>query len=225
MKRLTTGFVTTVFVALVLAAFSGALAQSLRSLLPADTVAAIGVQGLSGQQAKIQPFIDEFERLGVAKAFQDAFASTEKQAQKSAKLPDVGQMPAELKGLGALDILGNEAYLAVALRQGNPIPAVIFVANVDAKAQKAFSAMLAKEAAKPEVQKLTEGKVAFYVATVDNGNGTHHAVRLRAGRRARHRVEQPRRGARRAPPAARGQRALLHRQRGLQGHARRRRER
>jgi hypothetical protein len=171
MKRLTTGFVTTVIIALALAAFSGALAQSLRSLLPADTVAAIGVQGLSSQQAKIQPFIDEFDRLGVAKAFQDAFASTEKQAEQSAKLPAIGQMPAELKGLGALDILGNEAYLAVALRQGNPIPAVIFVANVDAKAQKAFSAMLAKEAAKPEVQKLTEGKVAFYVATVDNGNG------------------------------------------------------
>jgi len=172
MKRLTTGAITTVVLALALAVFSGALAQSLRSLLPADTVAAIGVQGLSGQQAKIQPFIDEFERLGVAKAFQDAFASTEKQAQKSAKLPDVGQLPAELKGLSALDFLGNEAYLAVALRQGNPIPAVIFVANVDAKAQQAFSAMLAKEAGKPEVQKLTEGKVDLYVATVDNGDGT-----------------------------------------------------
>lgn len=164
--------VSTVLLALVLAAFSGALAQSLRSLLPADTVAAIGVQGLSGQQAKVQPFIDEFERLGVAKAFQDAFASSAKQAEQSAKLPDVSQMPEELKGLGALDILGNEAYLGVELRQGNPLPAVIFVANVDAKAQQAAAKMLAKEAGQPGVQKLSEGKIDFYVATVDNGDGT-----------------------------------------------------
>lgn len=163
---------STILVALVLAAFSGALAQSLRSLLPADTVAAIGVQGLSGQQAKIQPFIDEFERLGVGKALQDAFASSAKQAEQSAKLPDVSQMPEELKGLGALDILGNEAYLGVALLQGNPLPAVIFVARVDAKAQQAATKMLAKEAGRPGVQKLTEGKIDFYVSTVDDGNGS-----------------------------------------------------
>ncbi len=164
--------VSILLVALVLAACSGALAQSLRSLLPADTVFAIGVQGLSGQQAKIQPFIDEFDRLGVAKAFQDAFASTEKQAEQSANLPNVSQMPEELKGLGALDILGNEAYLAVALRQGNPIPAVVFVARVDAKAQAAASKMLAKEAGMAGVQKLTEGKIDFYVSKVDDGSGT-----------------------------------------------------
>ena len=163
--------VSTILVALVLAAFSGALAQSLRSLLPPDTVAAIGVQGLSGQQAKIQPFLDEFERLGVAKAFQDAFASTEKQAEQSANLPNLSQMPAELQGLGALDVLGNEAYLAIALRQGNPLPAVVFVAHVDAKAQQAAAKMLAKEAGMSGVQKLTEGKIDFYVSTVDDGNG------------------------------------------------------
>lgn len=160
--------------ALVLAAFSGALAQSLRSLLPAGTVAAIGVQGLSQQQSKIQPFIDEFTKLGVAKAFQDAFASTEKQATQSANLPDVSQLPEPLKGLGVLDVLGNEAYLAVSLSPGNPMPAVVFVARVDAKAQKAIAATLADEAGKPDVQKLTEGKIAFYVTTVkqSGGNGS-----------------------------------------------------
>lgn len=168
--------VSILLVALVLAACSSALAQSLRSLLPADTVFAVGVQGLSGQQAKIQPFIDEFDRLGVAKAFQDAFASTGKQAERLAKLPNLNQMPEELKGLGALDILGNEAYLAVAVRQGNPLPAVVFVAKVDAKAQAAATRLVAKEAGMAGVQKLTEGKIDFYVSKVDDGSGTTTVV-------------------------------------------------
>ncbi|MEJ2358559.1 MAG: hypothetical protein P8Y13_10850 [Deinococcales bacterium] len=161
-----------VLVALLLAVVSGAMAQSLRSLLPADTVAAIGVQGLSQQQAKIQPFIDEFERLGVGKAFQAAFASTEQQAEQSAKLPDLNQMPKQLQGLGLLDVLGNEAYLAVSMSQGNPLPAVVFVARVDAKAQQAASSLIAEQAKLSTVQKLTEGSITFYVETVDNGDGT-----------------------------------------------------
>ena len=161
-----------VLVALLLAIVSGAMAQSLRSLLPADTVAAIGVQGLSQQQAKIQPFIDEFERLGVGKAFQDAFASTEKQAEQSAKLPNLSQLPKELQGLGPLDVIGREAYLAVAMSQGNPVPAVVFVARVDAKAQQAAAKLISEQAKLSTVQKLTEGSLTFYVETVDNGDGT-----------------------------------------------------
>ncbi len=159
-------------VVLSLALVSGALAQSLRPLLPAETVAAVGVQGLSQQQAKIQPFLDEFDRIGVAKAFQDAFASTEQQAEQSANLPDVTRLPADLQGLSLLDVVGNEAYLAVSVKQGALIPAVTFVARVDAKAQAAVSKMIADEAGKAGVQKLTEGSLDFYVDSVDNGDGT-----------------------------------------------------
>jgi hypothetical protein len=161
-----------ILIALLLAVVSGAMAQSLSSLLPAGTVAAIGVQGLSQEQAKIQPFIDEFERLGVGKAFQAAFASTEQKAEQSAKLPNLSQLPKELQGLAPLDVLGNEAYLAVSMSQGNPLPAVVFVARVDAKAQQAAAKLIADQAKLSTVQKLTEGSITFYVETVDNGDGT-----------------------------------------------------
>ena len=158
--------------AVTLAFTTGVLAQSLRPLLPADTVVAIGVQGLAQQQDKIQPFIDEFDRLGVAKAFQDAFASSEQQAAQSANLPDMTQLPKEFKDLTLLDLVGNEAYLAVSVKQGALIPAVTIVARVDAKAQGAIAKVLADEAGKAGVQKLSEGSNAFYVDTVDNGDGT-----------------------------------------------------
>jgi hypothetical protein len=166
--------VLTVIVAAVLA--SGAAAQSLRSLLPPDAVAVIGVQGLSQQQAKLQPFIDEFNRLGVADAFQAAFASTEKSAEKSANVPNLTQMPKELEGLSLLDIVGNEAYLAVSVNQTNPLPAVTLVARVDAKAQQAAAKLIQDQAGNSGVQRLTEGKLDFYVETVDDGGGSKTTV-------------------------------------------------
>jgi len=151
---------------------TSAAAQSLRPLLPPDTVAAFGVQGLSQQQAKIQPFIDAFTRLGVGKAFQEAFAPAEKQAEKSAGVPNLNQMPKELQGLGLLDVLGNQAYLAVSVSQSDPLPAVTFVARLDAKAQQAAATLISDNAAKSGVQRLTESGVDFYVDTVKNGDGT-----------------------------------------------------
>lgn len=162
---------TAVLIALTLALASGAIAQSLRPLLPAGTVFAVGVEGLSQQQAKLQPFIDEFQKLGVGAAFQQAFAPAEKQAERSAKLPSLSQLPKELQGLGALDVLGNEAYLAVSMSRNDPLPAVTFVANLDAKARSAAESLIAAEAKRSNVQKLTEDKLDFYVATVEDGSG------------------------------------------------------
>lgn len=155
---------------------SGAAAQSLRPLLPPDTVAAFGVQGLSDQQAKVQPFIDEFERLGVGQKFQDAFTSVEKQAEQSGKMPNVNQIPDAFKGLGPLDVLGDEAYVAVSVNQTNPMPAVTFVARVDAKAQQAVATVLQQNADASGVQKLSESGVDFYVDTIDDGSGTTTTV-------------------------------------------------
>lgn len=155
---------------------SGAAAQSLRPLLPPNSILVVGVQGLSGQQAKIQPYIDEFTRLGVGQKLEAAFAASAKQAEQSGKVPNVGQLPAELKGLGPLDVLGNEAYLDVSISQGNPLPAVTFVARVDAKAQQAAAKLIASSAGKTGVQKLTEGKLTFFVETVSDSSGSSTTV-------------------------------------------------
>ncbi len=149
-------------------ALAGAtLAQSLRAVLPAETLGAVGTQGLSQQQDLLQDFIAEFNRLGVADAVQAALAGAEQQAQGG--LPDMSQIPEELKGLSVLDFVGDEAWLAVSAGTSNPLPAVTLVANVDAKAQRAVAAMIDKNASEPGVQKLSEGSVTFYVATVDAG--------------------------------------------------------
>jgi len=169
-------FLRAIVTSIAITLLSAGAAQSLRPLLPPDTIAAFGVQGLSQQQAKVQPFIDEFERLGVGQKLQDAFASAEKQAEQSGKVPNVGQIPDVLHGLGALDVIGDEAYVAVSISPTNPMPAVTFVARLDAKAQQAAAELIGQNAGASGVQKLSESGVDFYVDTVDDGSGSTTTV-------------------------------------------------
>ncbi len=148
-----------------------ALAQSLRPLLPAETLLAVGTQGMTDHQSQLQPILDEFERLGVGAAFQDAFAGAEQSAEQSANVPDLSQVPAALQDLTVLDVLGDEAWLAVSLSPYNPLPVLTLVARVDAKAQTAFASLIDANADQDGVQRLTEGSLAFFVTTADGGDG------------------------------------------------------
>lgn len=149
------------------------LAQSLASLLPADTVFALGTEGLQDHQAQLQGFIDEFNRLGVGDALESVFASAQEDlagddADGTGDL-EAG-MPAELEGLGLLDVVGREAWLSVSMTSPNPIPSVTLVARLSPDARQAFASLIAESAGQDGVQALTEGDVTFYQENIDEGD-------------------------------------------------------
>ena len=50
-----------------------ASAQSIPELLPENTILALGMQSLADQEARFQPFVDEFERLELGQALEGTF--------------------------------------------------------------------------------------------------------------------------------------------------------
>lgn len=162
MKR-TLAILVVLFAALV----GSAVAQSLADLLPAETFAAFGTKDLAQHQDLLNDFIAEFNRLGVADAVQAALAGAEQQAD----VPDLSQMPEELKGIGLMDAIGQEAWLSVSAGASNPLPAVTVVARVSPKLQDVVSSAIEKNASAEGVQTLTEGSITFYVETVSTDQG------------------------------------------------------
>lgn len=149
LKRL----VTTAALAVALAVAGAAAAQSLASLLPSDTLAAFGVQGLAKHQAKIQPFIDEWQRLDL----------TELLEQTSAEEGPTEEIPAELAGLTLFDILGDEVWIGVSVSSYNPLPAGTVVARLTDAGAQALSRRLAEADAESPGEQLTEGNLTFKV--------------------------------------------------------------
>ena len=147
---------------LALALVSLAAAQPLASLLPAETLAALGTTGLTTHEALLEDFIAEFEARGVADAFIQMFGDLEEDA------PDVDTaLPPSLEGLDALDVIGQDAWITVSASQFNPIPAVTLVARMSPDATSALADLIAAEAGAPGVQELSEGGITFWVMQLE----------------------------------------------------------
>lgn len=148
--------------ALALAAALGlAAAQSLAPLLPSDTLVAFGVQGLKQHEAKLQPIIDEWERLDLTNLLERAGGEGADD-----------ELPAELKGLTLFDVLGDEFWIAASASSFSPLPAVVLVARVSDRASALFTKALADEQADATVESLTEGNIPFEVYTSDDDDLT-----------------------------------------------------
>lgn len=148
--------------ALALAAALGlAAAQSLAPLLPSDTLVAFGVQGLKQHEAKLQPIIDEWERLDLTNLLERAGGEGADD-----------ELPAELKGLTLFDVLGDEFWIAASASSFSPLPAVVLVARVSDRASALFTKALADEQADATVESLTEGNISFEVYTSDDDDLT-----------------------------------------------------
>lgn len=148
--------------ALALAAALGlAAAQSLAPLLPSDTLVAFGVQGLKQHEAKLQPIIDEWERLDLTNLLERAGGEDADD-----------ELPAELKGLTLFDVLGDEFWIAASASSFSPLPAVVLVARVSDRASALFTKALADEQADATVESLTEGNISFEVYTSDDDDLT-----------------------------------------------------
>ena len=141
--------------ALVAAALlSLAAAQSLAALLPSETLLAVGVQDLNKHAAKIQPFIDEWQRLDLTNLLE----------QSSGEDVDTA-MPAELQGLTIFDVLGDELWVSASASSYSPLPAMTIVARVSDKAVAVMESAIASEEPDADVQTLSEGRIEFKVYT------------------------------------------------------------
>lgn len=150
--------IKTLLLGIVMVSASLGSAATLLDLLPPDTFAAMGVEGLADHEQKAQVFIDEWERLGLGQLLQDAYGGDE-----VAEATD--EIPAALRDADLLDLIGDEVWLTVSASSFNPLPAVTLVARLNAAGQAAIDELLADAAAESGVTTLTEGAVSFYVAT------------------------------------------------------------
>lgn len=141
--------------------FSSASAQSLSHVLPQDTFAVIGVTGISEHKGKFQPFIDEWERLGLTELFSQAF---EDYAGEDLEGEVEAFLPSELEGLTLYDFLGDEAWVAVSASRSNPLPAFTLIARVSDDAAAGIKRLWDSEAVERQV--LTEGNIQFSIDEV-----------------------------------------------------------
>jgi hypothetical protein len=152
-------FVRVVLPLLLLGLLAGASSgQRLPALLPADTAVALGLVDLEGQRERLQPFLDEAERLGLIGRLQAALPSEADDALEDG----AAAMPAALAELGPLDLLGREAWLAVTASPFNPLPSATLIASVGDEARAAFAQALVEAADRPGTELRREGEAPFY---------------------------------------------------------------
>lgn len=154
LSRLTGRLATALTVAVAL---SFAAAQSLAALLPSETLVAFGVSGLAQHEAKLQPFVDEWQRLDLSRLLDETTGE------------DVAdEFPAQLEGLSFFDVLGDELWVGVSASSYSPLPSFVAVARVSARAADALMTSIADEADGTSVQELNEGGISFKVYTSED---------------------------------------------------------
>src|SRR5690554_3911269 len=137
-----------------------ASAQQLTNLLPQESFAVMGVSGIGQHEAKFQPFVNEWQRLGLTDLFTEAFPEDEEFDVDEA-------IPAEFADLDLFDFLGDEAWFAVSASRTSPLPAFSAVARISPAAAAALQQTLDREVADGEFQTLTEGNIEFRVGASD----------------------------------------------------------
>ncbi len=146
----------------LLFALASAAAQSLAELLPAETFLALGAQDLAAQEAKLQPFIDEFERLELGQALENLMGGeTEGEADA-----DLEALRERFEGLTLLDVVGQEAWIAVSASSFNPLPAVTLLARVSPEASARVAELIAEASSGADVEQLMEGETPFFQQTM-----------------------------------------------------------
>lgn len=135
-------------------------AQSLRDLLPADTFVALGMQDIQSHTDKLEPYLLEIERLDLLAALSAVFGDTDLDlGEELESLP----MDERLRAMDPLELLGQEAWVAVSLNRFNPLPTVSLLSEVSSPTNDLFSELLSELGNQDEVNILTEGAFQFYV--------------------------------------------------------------
>ena len=164
---------------LLSAAATGAHAQDLHRLLPADTALALGVEDLAGAADLLAAFVDPWVELGVGEALAAALGGLDAGALLGGALggapldPDGldGELdlPPELADLDLWALLGREAWLGVSVSPFNPLPAITLLARIDGETGARFEALFERERAAGALT-LTEGALTFILVAPDDAS-------------------------------------------------------
>lgn len=158
------------FLACLVLAAAVAPAQSLPELLPDDVVAAVGASDLAAEQERLQPFLDEAERLGLLESVGGAVpAGAGADALDDADLPDVSDVPDAFADLGFLDLAGQEVWIAVSASAFRPIPALSVILRPSPAATDAFRTAIADAEGDAGVERLEEAGRTFWTYVPPEG--------------------------------------------------------
>ncbi len=144
-----------------------AAAQDLAGLLPEETFLALGMQNLTGASDKLEDFSAEFERLDVLGAL-TALAGSGGASGGTASggaMSAMDDLSAEdrqaLEDLGNLEVLGQEAWIALSASSFSPLPALTLVTRVTPEGAEQVQALL-DGAGTEGVETLEESGATFY---------------------------------------------------------------
>lgn len=140
---------------------SSAAAQSLADLLPAETFLAFGTRDLAQHEAKLDPFIAEFERLELGASLAQLVPSETVESELEGDDP-MGNIMAQFEGLEVLDFLGQEAWIALSASSFNPLPALTLITELSPAAGEQITTALNEATARETVETLSEGNYTFY---------------------------------------------------------------
>jgi hypothetical protein len=167
--------------------FTSVQAQELAKLLPADTFFALGIQDWVSHRDKLQPYVDEFTRLGLGQALLDlgesssAAASggvadslglgeessedTEATTEEMSTDEFLKEWQARFGDTDLLDMFGTEAWIGVSATASNPLPALVLLTKLTPEVSAQFATVIAEENPKQNAETLTEGDLEFYTFT------------------------------------------------------------
>lgn len=140
---------------LLVLGLTSSFAQSLVDVLPAGTTVALGTVGLREHEERLAPFIEEFERLELGEALSAVFGADGRELTvDNAVFPDIG----------ILELIGDEAWIALSLSRFNPLPAFTLIARPSAEANARIASGIAQAEG---LETLREGDITFYQQTLD----------------------------------------------------------
>jgi hypothetical protein len=159
--------------------FSNAFAQDLAKLLPTDTFFALGIQDWISYQDKLQPYIDEFQRLELGKALMalgdssNDSSNTGEDGQSDTPITDAAkdnkdvlkQWQERFGDTNMLDLFGTEAWIGVSAATSSPLPTLTLLTKLKADAVGKFQQVFDEENPKQNAETMTEGDASFYVIT------------------------------------------------------------
>ncbi len=146
---------------------SFAAAQDLAELLPEDTIFALGMQGLSEADERLEPFQAEFERLEVGEALTTLFESQDVGATGGMGGEEI---PSEVDALLSLEVLGQEAWIALSASSFSPLPAATLITQLTPEAVEQVGPLLEQANAQENPESFTEGDYTFYQLPIEDAD-------------------------------------------------------
>jgi hypothetical protein len=148
-----------------------AAAQDLAQLLPEETFLALGMQNLEDASAQLEDVSAEFRRLDVVGALSTLGASQGGMSggmgsggagaagTAAMELPDEARRA--LGAFGSLDVLGQEAWIALSASSVSPLPALTMVTRVTPEGAEKVQALL-KDAGTQDAEAFEESGATFF---------------------------------------------------------------